>query len=180
MSVGGSIANAAGLVGIPDTLARRSIHALHNWARNRTDPGEFETALRQLADELGSASHLIDYQRRREALRYWCVEPATWRQLINRVGRSPVGQMGGGDHKRQAASIFVWARVTQGEYLLAPRPILDQLPRDVHKAWQPTLSHSYRALLAEQGGPAVWRLRVMLDEYADTLAASIDRGDFRS
>ena len=139
---------------MPATHARQSVHALHSWARSRPDPGEFQTALRQLADELDSAPHLINYQRRREALSYWCIDPATWQQLLNRLGDTHVGQMGLGDHKRQAASIFVWARVTQGEHLLAPAPILDQLPPEVQKAWRDTLGHSCRAFLAGRGTAA--------------------------
>ena len=159
IAVGGSMTSAARLVGMPATHARQSVHALHSWARSRPDPGEFQTALRQLADELDSAPHLINYQRRREALSYWCIDPATWQQLLNRLGDTHVGQMGLGDHKRQAASIFVWARVTQGEHLLAPAPILDQLPPEVQKTWRPTLGHSCRAFLAGRGGPSALRLK---------------------
>ena len=86
--------------------------------------------------------------------------------------------MGLGDHKRQAASIFVWARVTQGEHLVAPRPILDQLSPEVQKTWRPTLGHSCRAFLAGRGGPSALRLIGILDEYAGALAASIDRGEY--
>ena len=177
IAVGGSMTSAARLVGMPATHARQSVHALHSWARSRPDPGEFQTALRQLADELDSAPHLINYQRRREALSYWCIDPATWQQLLNRLGDTHVGQMGLGDHKRQAASIFVWARVTQGEHLLAPAPILDQLPPEVQKAWRDTLGHSCRAFLAGRGGPSYLRLKGILDDYADTLVASIDCGE---
>jgi len=134
IAVGGPITNAARLVGMPATHARQSTHAVHSWTRSRPDPGEFETALHQLADELDSAPHLIDYQRRRDALNHWCIDPATWQQLVNRLGHSHKGQMALGDHKRQAASIFVWTRVTQSEHLLAPRPILDQQSPEVRKA----------------------------------------------
>ena len=170
--------SAAKLVGMPTTHADQSVHALHCWARSRPDPGEFETALRQLADELDSAPHLINYQRRREALNYWCIDTATWQQLLNRLGHSHIGQMELGDRKRQAASIFVWTRVTQSEHLLAPQPILDQLPPEVRKTWRPTLGYICRAFLAGRGGPGALRLKGILDEYADTLAASIDRGKY--
>ena len=177
IAVGGPVTNAARLIGMPATHARQSAHAVHSWARSRPDPSEFETVLHQLADELDSVPHLIDYQRRRDALTRWCIDPAIWQQLTNRLGRSHKGQMALGDHKRQAASIFVWTRVTQSEHLLAPRPILDQQPPEVRKAWRPTLGNICRAFLAGRGGPDALRLKGTLDEYADTLAASIDRGD---
>lgn len=176
IAAGGSVTHAARLVNMPLTHARQSIQAVHSWARSRPDPGEFETALLQLADELDSVPHLIDYRRRRDALSNWCIDPAIWQQLINRLGRSHKDQMALGDHKRQAASVFVWARVTQSEHLLAPRPIFDQQPPQVRKAWRPTLGNTCRAFLAGRGGPDLLHLKVMLDDYADTLARSIDRG----
>jgi hypothetical protein len=177
IAVGGPMTNAARLVGMPATHARQSVHALHSWARGRPDPGEFETALHELADELDSAPHLIDYQRRREALNYWCIDPAPWQQLLNRLGGSHDGRMEWGDRKRQTASILVWARVTQGEHLLAPQPIHDQLPPEAQKTWRATFGHNCPVFQAGRVGPGALRLKGILDEYADTLAASIDRGE---
>jgi hypothetical protein len=178
IAVGGPVTDAARLVGMPATHARQSVDAVYRWARSRPDPGEFETALHQLADELDSAPHLIDYQRRRDALNHWCIDPATWQQLTNGLEHNHHGQMALGDHKRQAASIFVWTRVTQSEHLLAPRPIFDQQPPEVRTAWRPTLGNICRGFLAGRGGPDALRLKDRLDEYADTLAASIDRGEY--
>jgi TniQ len=134
IAAGGPIGNAAELLGIPVLSARQSIKALHSWARTRPDPREFETALHALADELDSAPHLINYQRRREVLGCWCIELFTWQQLLNRLGRNHASRVELGDRKRQTASVMVWARVTQGEHFLAPHPIRDQLPAEAQNA----------------------------------------------
>lgn len=134
IAAGGSIANAAGFLGVPAPSARQSIKALHRWARARADPREFETALHALADELDSTPHLINYQRRREALSCWCIDPIAWQRLRNRLGHNHTNRMELGDHKRQTGSIMVWARVTQGEHLLAPHPLRDQLPAKAQNA----------------------------------------------
>ena len=65
----------------------------------------------------GSSARRAPANRGSRTLR---TQPAA--SLAYRLGHSHVGQMGLGDHKRQDASIFVWARVTQGEHLLAPHP----------------------------------------------------------
>jgi hypothetical protein len=171
--------NAATFLGIPDHLARRSTNIQHRWARNSIEPRQFETALRDLADELDSAPHLIDYQRRREALSCWCIEPDIW-QLLRRLRpqNAHASRVELGDRKRQTASVMVWARVTQGEPVLAPHPICDRWPREVQMAWRRSIGFTwarYRALQARCDG---LDLKGILDQYADTLAACIDRGEF--
>jgi hypothetical protein len=73
---------------------------------------------------------------------------------------------------------LVWARVTQGEHVLAPHPIRDSLPADLRDAWRLT---DYATWARCQKGEARHHerdLKRILDNYADTLAASIDRGQF--
>jgi hypothetical protein len=178
IAAGGSIANAAELLGIPVLSARQSIKVLHSWTRTRTDPREFETALRTLADELDSTPHLINYQRRREALSCWCIDPISWRHLLNRLGHNHTSRMELGDRKRQTASIMVWARVTQGEHLLAPHPLRDQLPAEAQNASRISTNRTFTSYRAGRVGRVWLRFKGTLDDYADTLAERIDRGEF--
>jgi hypothetical protein len=177
IAAGGSIANAAELLGIPVLSARQSIKALHSWARTRPDPREFETTLHTLADELDSTPHLINYQRRREALSCWCIDPISWQQLLNRLG-GRTSRMELGDRKRQTASIMVWARVTQGEHRLAPHLIRDQLPAEAQDASRTSANRALTGYRAGRVGRVWLRLKGILDDYADTLAERIDRGEF--
>ena len=77
-----------------------------------------------------------DYQRRREALQQWCLDPGTWEEITSRLPSVP-GQRRPvtGDRKRQEASAFTWALVTQGETRFAPRPIEASRPEPVRREW---------------------------------------------
>jgi hypothetical protein len=110
IAVGGSFPHAAKLLGTPIARAEQSGRVLCRWARDSTEPRQFETALLDLADELDSASHLINYQRRREALNSWSIGPSTWQQLLRQLDPSAVhAAQELGDHGRHAATISVWA-----------------------------------------------------------------------
>jgi hypothetical protein len=126
IAAGGSVANAAQFLGIPAASAQQSVRRQRAWATNSPDIRQFETALHKLADELDSAPHLIDYKRRREALSRWRIDPDTWNLLATRHGVTAAFATKGesGDRQRQVA----WARITQGEHQLAPRPICERLP----------------------------------------------------
>lgn len=96
------------------------------------DRSQFDTALHHLADELDASPNLIDYRRRRDALRDWCIDPDTWQALTGQLPATwPHGlQPALGDRERQTASIIVWARITQGEHLFAPTPSATSNPRN--------------------------------------------------
>jgi hypothetical protein len=181
IAAGGSIKDAARLIGFPDSReglerAQSSAKALHSWARTRDDPEEFDAALHALADELDTVPNLVDYQRRREALCNWCIDPDTWQWLTEQLpptwphGRQPEL----GDRKRQTASIIAWARITQGEHVFAPHPIRDRQPPDIQSAWRPS---AYSMWARFKRGPMYHHdreLKQVLDNYADQLAARID------
>jgi hypothetical protein len=108
LAVGGSVRQAAKLLAIPIARATRSARVLRHWARDNTEPHQFETALLKLADELDSAPHLINYQRRREALNSWSISPSTWQQLLRQLDSTTVTlaqQLGA--QERRAATISV-------------------------------------------------------------------------
>jgi hypothetical protein len=128
-----------------------------------------------LARQLSTATGLINYKHRRDALQDWCIDPATWQDIISQLPptKGPF-QPELSDCKRWFASEAVWARITQGEHLLAPRIIENQLsegdptwPRRRDNMW-----HFYNASPAK---PHYAALREILDARADNLAAAIDR-----
>src|SRR5215510_7974904 len=164
IAVGGSLPHAAKLLGTPIARAERSGRVLCRWARDSTEPRQFETALLDLADELDSSPHLINYQRRREALNSWSIGPSTWQQLLRQLDPAAVHTPQElGDQGRRAATISVWARITQGDHPLAWR-------RSFGSSW--ILSQPGRLTHCDvyfQG---------ILDQYADELATRIDRREF--
>jgi hypothetical protein len=101
--------------------------------------------------------------------------PETWQDIISQLPptKGPF-QPELSDCKRQFASEAVWARVTQGEHLLAPRIIENQM-----SAGDPTwhrrrdnMRHFYNASPAK---PHYATLRKILNAHAGHLAAAIDR-----
>jgi hypothetical protein len=74
-----------------------------------------------LARQLSATPGLTNYQHRRDTLRNWCIDPETWQDIISQLPptKGPF-QPELSDCKRQFASEAAWARITQGEHLLAP------------------------------------------------------------
>lgn len=174
-AAGGSVGDAAIYLGI---RARDSgspyAPDLARWLRDHgTD--DFTEALRHLAAHLDSAPGLIDYQRRRQAMRAWCLDPDTWQQLTLRLpparGRfQPILD----DRSRQEASAFTWAYVTQGEPRSAPHPIQDTQPRAAQKNWFKHRGSAW-SLFADPGRFVHYaELRKLLIEHGDRLAKDID------
>src|SRR6266540_1056509 len=150
---------------------------VHAWARARPDPRAFDAALHALADELNAATNLIDYQRRRDALRTWCLDTDTWQQLTSRLPLTPGPiQPDLGDRKRQCASVVVWPRITQGEHLFAPHPIEEEQPPAVRRAWRLRRDTTWFLFQTDRPKRHYADLRKLLDAYADQLAERIDAG----
>jgi hypothetical protein len=151
-----------------------SAEHVHRWAREQTNPRQFDAALHTLVDELDT-SHLVDYQRRREALSDWALEIDTWHGVIAQLlPTAGPNQPELGDRKRQCASEYVWVQVTQGEHIFAPRPIQAQQSLDVQRAWElrrNTIWHHFQTSKPLQHYADLKRL---LDEHAATLARHID------
>ncbi|MBK3576916.1 hypothetical protein JHN63_24555 [Streptomyces sp. MBT65] len=70
-AIGGPLDEAAAYLGITPSLVRfRTNTDFKRWERAGSSPAEFERVLRELGAELRAPRRpLIDYQRRREALR---------------------------------------------------------------------------------------------------------------
>ncbi|MFJ4723347.1 hypothetical protein [Streptomyces luteogriseus] len=152
------------------------------WERAGRSPAEFERVLRELGAELRAPRRpLIDYQRRREALRDWALPPDEWDALVSELPplpgpiRPPVG-----DRKRQDASVYIWVQVTQGEHLFAPRPIEAEQPRHVQREWALRRNTTWYNLVRPDTFRHYADLRKLLAEYAQQLARDIDSGTGRS
>ena len=174
-AAGRSMGDAASYLG---TRAPGSAHQyapdLGQWLRDH-GPDDFTAALRNLAAQLDSAPGLVNYQRRRQAMREWCLDPGTWQQLTTRLAPVPGPvQPILGDRKRQEASAFTWAYVTQGEPRFAPHPIQDSQPEPVQRNWARNRSSTW-SLLAHPGRFVHYaELRKLLIEHGDRQAEDID------
>jgi hypothetical protein len=137
--------------------------------------GTYSAALRDLAGQLDTAPGLINYQRRRQAMREWCLDPGTWQQLTNCLAPVPGPvQPILDDRKRQEASAFTWAYVTQGEPRFAPHPIQASQPGPVQREWAKSRSSTW-SLLARPGRFVHYaELRKLLIKHGDRLAKDID------
>jgi hypothetical protein len=109
-AAGGSMADAAGFLGIRLTRQQYSPGpSLSRWLRQRGS-ADFTAALHGLARELDATPGLIDYHHRRQALQGWCLDHGSWRDITDRLPPVPGPvQPTLDDRKRQEASALVWA-----------------------------------------------------------------------
>jgi hypothetical protein len=70
------------------------------------------------------------------------------------------------DRKRQTAPTLVWVQVTQGELVLAPRPILNQLHPSAQRAWWIRTRDTYGRLASGRPTPHGRDLSNVLAAYA--------------
>jgi hypothetical protein len=171
MAAGGSLAEAAAFLGID----HRYLKASPGSAASTDNPAEFRLAVHALARQLSATPDLINYKHRRDILQDWCISPAAWQGIISQLPptKGPF-QPELSDCKRQFASEAVWARITQGEHLLAPRIIESQAPSG-DPTWHRRRDNMWHFYLATPPKPHYAILRKILNAYADTLSAAIDR-----
>jgi TniQ len=169
MSAGGSLAEAAAFLGID----RRYLKASPGSAAPAGGPAEFRLAVHALARQLTTTPDLINYKHRRDALHDWCIDPVAWQDIISKLPptRGPF-QPELSDCKRQFASEAVWARITQGEHLLAPRIIENQMAAG-DPTWHRRRDNMWHFYNASPAKPHYAALKDILDAYADSLAATI-------
>ena len=170
ISAGGSLAEAAAFLGID----HRYLKASPGSAAFADDPAEFRLAVHALARQLSATPELINYKHRRDALQDWCIGPAAWQDIISQLPptKGPF-QPELSDCKRQFASEAVWARITQGEHLLAPRIIENQLSAG-DPTWHRRRDNMWHFYLASPAKPHYAALREILNAYAESLATAID------
>ncbi|MET9348567.1 hypothetical protein [Streptomyces termitum] len=147
-------------------------------ATSRLDPYEFHRALEGIVGEICSTSSPIDYRRRREVLKDWALDQAAWEDIITRLAPTPATSPPPAldDRKRQAASVFVWVQVTQGEHVFAPRPIEAAQTPDIQRKWALRRNTTWCHLTRPDAAPHYADLRKVLTKYATQLARNIDNG----
>jgi TniQ protein len=170
MSAGGSLAQAATFLGID----HRYLKASPGSAALADHPAEFRLAVHALARQLSATPGLINYKHRRDALQHWCIDPATWQDIISQLPptKGPF-QPELSDCKRQFASEAVWARITQGEHLMAPRIIESHLSAG-DPTWRRRRDNMWHFYNASPAKPHYSALRQILNALADNLADQTD------
>ncbi len=174
-AAGGSLGDAATFLGInPKGGQYAFTRNFYRWLDGHGQ-ARFTAALKDLAADLDTEPGPLDYQHRRHALRNWCLSEDTWDEIITLLPPVPGPvQPTLDDRKRQEASAFVWARVTQGEPLFAPRPIEADQPAHVRKAWLHRRSNTWSQLSRPDPLAHYAALRKLLTQHADQLATRID------
>jgi hypothetical protein len=177
MTAGGSLADAAAYLGIDHRYIAASpgtaFAAAAYWSPG-TGPAEFHLAVHALARQLGTTPGLINYKHRRDALQDWCIDPATWQDIISQLPRTKGPfQPELSDCKRQFASEAVWAHITQGEHVLAPRIIENQIDSG-DPTWHRRRGNMWHFYLASPPKPHYAALKEILNAHAADLAAAID------
>ncbi len=172
---GGSLGDAARYVGIRTGRSQHSFGPeLARWLRDHGSK-DFIDALLSLAAQLDDTPGLVNYQNRRQAMQGWCLDPGTWQELTSHLPPVPGPvQPVLDDRKRQEASAFVWAHVTQGEPRFAPRPIEASQPDPVREDWTGRRGNLWHKLTRPGRFVHYIELRKLLIEYGDLLATDID------
>lgn len=106
-----------------------------SWARSQCDQHWFDRVLIELERDLEADPRKVDYRHRRNALRDWTLNTATWSVISSQLPLT-TDHEDLGDLNRQCASIVIWAQITKGEYRYAPRPIENIQTPEVQHAWR--------------------------------------------
>lgn len=172
---GGSVRAASDYLDVGPRMLL-AINRLRTWRLQHAD--ELAAALRNLAADLDADAGLVDYRHRRQAMRKWSMNPHDWQEINDRLPRVRGRRMKVNDRTRQDASVFVWVRVTLGEARFAPRPVEAAQPEPVRKLWRTTRVQT-GAKIASPPSPRWASLQMLLNQYADRLAADIDNSPAR-
>lgn len=169
-------------LGSPYSLAAASRVEVLRWLAN--DPAHqdrYQSALHALVENLNSASHLIDYGRRRQVLSDWSLSQKGWSRILAEQRLPGFTEDTGGDRtladevSRLAASAFIWARVTGGEAKIAPAVVAETGGKTSRRAMVGRAMSIY-AYRVKQGRPGFLAFQSTLDNFADELTKSIDTG----
>jgi hypothetical protein len=166
------------ILGIPPGSAKSTVKAVHGRLEAAGRQAEFEAAIGALAAMLDTAASRTDYGSRRDALRSWVISSAHWTQLTAGLPPRRESRVDWGERKRMLASAWVWTRVTGGEHLFAPAVMNDPAaPRSQQPGGRDRLTYIDLRWPHLAAGPRghYSELRQRLNDYADRLAAQIDR-----
>jgi hypothetical protein len=117
MAAGGTWSECAEALGIPWATAQQSLRVLKRVLDPTKSRAEFDRSVERIACDLDSDPQRIDYAKRRRALRSWRLSEAAWSELsdgLNTFSGAPTSP------SPAAATVLVWAQVTQGDYLHSP------------------------------------------------------------
>ncbi|MFJ9032047.1 hypothetical protein ACIRQP_26695 [Streptomyces sp. NPDC102274] len=174
-AAGGAKGDAADYLGINPKSGQYVLSAgLRRWLRDH-GPAQFIPALRNLARDLDAVPTPVNYRRRRVALRGWSLTRDTWQEITDRLPPVPGHvQPSLGDRKRQEVSAFIWAQVTHGEPLFAPRTIEAEQPEELRKAWLNQRSSTWAKLARPGRIHHFTALRRLLLQHAEHLTQEIE------
>ncbi|MCX4734097.1 TniQ family protein [Streptomyces sp. NBC_01363] len=168
MSGGGTWPKCARELGIPWSTAQHSLRRV----KEKLTPHHLwpllEKSLEDLADHLDCDTPRIDYQHRRATLRNWRLPDADWHELIGGLG--PFWQSVTSP-SNDAATVLIWAEVTQGDHLHSP--LLESLRESRHSTHHLVASINQIRTPANRKGAKRTLLR-RIEAYATRLAPSCD------
>lgn len=156
-------------LGIPQYSRRPAINSLgRNLGAHSLWP-MFETAVAEVANELGRNDSPTDYVRRRRALAEWMLPLEDWTKLTD----LPQLQHLRAKEYPDPASVFVWSEVTASEYFHNP---MIQALRGSREPGSSLSDETGRFYGAHRPSGGWRRLRRRLDMYAAEIAQACDLG----
>lgn len=182
LTSGGTWNQAGAFLGLPHGLARVSVRAVRDWASEHDHLLAFNAAVDAVAKQLETDPHAINYAHRRQVLRDWTFSDEQWAGLLPDISirGARKDRPGWSERKRPLASIFVWARITQGEPLYSPIAMAAKAatpPRQQCELAVDLAGLQYRDRARSRHGIPLQLInfRRLLDDHADRLAIQIDR-----
>ncbi|MGW7584608.1 hypothetical protein ACWGKU_26735 [Kitasatospora sp. NPDC054768] len=116
MTAGGTWADCAANLDMPRGYASTSLDLLRERCPGDATWQLFQSGVEAIAAELEADPDRVDYARRRRTFSVWSIPQEHWSELIHGLAGSLAR-----DQVRTAASVLVWAQVTEGEAQLSPR-----------------------------------------------------------
>ncbi|MHB9857257.1 TniQ family protein [Streptomyces sp. YIM S03343] len=177
---GGSLDEAAQFLGInPQGKRNGYTQLLNRHLRTSGTARDFEQALDAITAEL-LAGPVIDYQRRREALATWTLEPENWQHILAQLPvltshRKPISD----DRRRLAVSAYIWTRATEGEPDFAPCPPHIAPDPALRAVWTRERHTVFHWLRTTDYQPYYGALKPLLEDHARLVARAIDNRSHR-
>lgn len=114
LASGNSVKECAEALRIPPGRADTSIRTLKSRSSSR-DWQILQAGVQAIAQEIERAQNRVNYARRRQILALWTIPDDAWEQMTYDMSPRICTQ-----RQRKISTIVVWARVTEGDYLLSP------------------------------------------------------------
>lgn len=137
-----------------------------SWLRESGKDPEFRLAVSRVADRLIDEP-LIDYRRRRDALRDWTMPAEDWNTLPPSVAHKN-RDSAWRDEEHLAATIYIWSQITRSEPRL--HPVLQQ------KQGGHPMARKHIWFMVHKPTRQLREFKAALDCYGHDLAMQIDEG----